>query len=600
MNQLSKTAEQKLLSAIETAATYVNNGMNPDDAISKSAADHGVPPGHLDLMVHAYNTGRTTTQRENSSSTLEKAADFALADINNVRRVAFSPEQRTSGEIANRSAVSFEYAVPPTSILKRAELARAREELANRKENMVKAAQKCPTCQNAEPADTAVAALNKKDVYAEKRAAARVVEESRREVLVKYHDIASNFDELAAYFKTAGHTPYADVLENAKTLYGEQAALVLKKLAGLYPEIEKEAATGSNFVQDSTPYTYVNKIIDGITDYNKLAAEYYKKEAEVLQPAAKAVAQLTTRKRNVILETPDDQCDAFTYKISETTSEPPRLASNSILETTAVPEVAHKRSAAVPTAGSRRISDPTVLAMLKKNSEQLHNSLMEAHAQKLAQEQAAREKAAAPVAGPDLDRFPEDKYTHRATERAVYHPGRKGFINATTYDYTLRPPEKPEEKKPMDLKLFSGGLKTRGGGLNWGTNAVKSVAEAIGGTSSKDGPKDNSLDTVTDPAHESALQDIKARGVLNDLVLNDDIISAHDAEDISEAFNDIASVSPSLVGNPALMRVMLRKRLEAGSLADFDVKQLIEMDKLIADRDESVNRNRELVNKASG
>ena len=72
MRALSKEAEQKLIGAIERAATLVNEGADPNSAIIKSASEASIPAGHINLMVHAYNTGRTNKQREHGNDTLEK------------------------------------------------------------------------------------------------------------------------------------------------------------------------------------------------------------------------------------------------------------------------------------------------------------------------------------------------------------------------------------------------------------------------------------------------------------------------------------------------------------------------------------------------
>jgi hypothetical protein len=80
MKKISKDAENKLMQAIEKTAVLVNDGMGPSDAIAKAASEDRIPPGHINLMVHAYNTGRTTRQRQDGSSVFEKVADFPLAD----------------------------------------------------------------------------------------------------------------------------------------------------------------------------------------------------------------------------------------------------------------------------------------------------------------------------------------------------------------------------------------------------------------------------------------------------------------------------------------------------------------------------------------
>ena len=84
---------------------------------------------------------------------------------------------------------------------------------------------------------------------------------------------------------------------------------------------------------------------------------------------------------------------------------------------------------------------------------------------------------------------------------------------------------------------------------------------------------------LTDPEHETALRNIRAQSMLHDLVLNDPVISGHDPSEVAQAFNELADVAPQFVDSPAAMQALLRKRLEAGQMADFDVKQLLDMEK---------------------
>lgn len=572
MSLLPKQDEQRLLTAIETAATYVNGGMTPNDAIVKSAADNNIPPGHLDLMVYAYNTGRTTTQRENGESTLQKAAEFQMADIEQIKNTAFSPNQKSSRDLAQSRAVSFEYAVPPAGILKRAEAASARASLLNRRTTLADSVRDCPSCQEKKASTTNTDTnLLTTNIYQEKRAAEKVVAEARREAVISYHDIASRFDELAAYFKTANHVPYVDVLAATTALFGEKSAMVLKRLAGLYPEIEKEASAGSATIDDETPYKYVNEIVEKVEAYNALTAAYYKKQAEVLGPVQAKLAAATTKPRNVILQTPDDSCQAFT---SAVTSEPPPLqkkamtSSNSIL-TDVQPGQVYSRGPVSSPSDRRLVLDPTVDALLLK-------------------------EAAIPSRDEPMSGIPEG-YTRTVEYGDVggtkNKPGEwsvKGIRDTPLK--AEKPAPKPESKPVLD-KLDTGNWKSLIGG----------VASSLG----KAGPspkKDvvNDLGSITDPTHESAIADIRAKGILHDLILNDDVVSAHDPADVAEAFNDIASLAPALSENPGLMRIMLRKRLEAGGLADFDAKQLIEMDKLRAERDKSLSQNLDVLRHDKG
>jgi hypothetical protein len=90
---------------------------------------------------------------------------------------------------------------------------------------------------------------------------------------------------------------------------------------------------------------------------------------------------------------------------------------------------------------------------------------------------------------------------------------------------------------------------------------------------------------LSSPEHETTLRNIRAQGTLHDLVLNDPMISGYDPHEVAMAFNDLSEIAPNLVDSPGVLQALLRKRLESGQLADFDVKQLLEMDKLRAERD---------------
>ena len=125
---------------------------------------------------------------------------------------------------------------------------------------------------------------------------------------------------------------------------------------------------------------------------------------------------------------------------------------------------------------------------------------------------------------------------------------------------------------------------------------VSRVAERIGDADMHD-PKAvaaKTLNQISGAEQDKALRDIKSRSVMHDLIMNDPVISSHEPEEVAMAFNDIAELAPSMVDSPGMLRVILRKRLEAGQLADFDVKQIMEMDKLRAERDKLVNEGRRI------
>jgi hypothetical protein len=162
------------------------------------------------------------------------------------------------------------------------------------------------------------------------------------------------------------------------------------------------------------------------------------------------------------------------------------------------------------------------------------------------------------------------------------------------YDDQRNAPKPKEPGKPIELSMNAGMLST----------PVKAVGEAMGASSAADltgmGPVDTKkemkkqYDKLYDPEHESAVKSIRAKGVLHDLILNDPVISGYDPQDVAMAFNDISELSPALIDAPGMLRAVLRKRLEAGGLADFDVKQLLDMEKVRAERDKLQNETRRI------
>ncbi len=80
---------------------------------------------------------------------------------------------------------------------------------------------------------------------------------------------------------------------------------------------------------------------------------------------------------------------------------------------------------------------------------------------------------------------------------------------------------------------------------------------------------------LNDPAHEQKLREINTQATLQDLMLNDEVISGYDPHDVTSAFNDITQISPSVADQRMLMQVLLRKKLQQGQLDTFEQDQLL-------------------------
>ncbi|MEI6271632.1 MAG: hypothetical protein WCP38_04655, partial [Chloroflexota bacterium] len=94
--RLSKEAETKITDSLGEVAELVNSGLSPNEAISKTASANGVPVGHLELMVRAYNTGRSEAQRQSGEDPMEKLAEFDLADLKTVIGLVYPDSIKTA------------------------------------------------------------------------------------------------------------------------------------------------------------------------------------------------------------------------------------------------------------------------------------------------------------------------------------------------------------------------------------------------------------------------------------------------------------------------------------------------------------------------
>lgn len=506
MRTLTKEAEQKLISAIEKAAAYVNNGMEPNDAIIKSASESNIPAGHINLMVHAYNTGRTTKQRESGESTLEKAADFKLADVKVVLNSLYPEQVKTSAEHKRNEVISTEYAVPPSGFLNR------------RRDMMQKAASAAVSLPEKTwtppPRDEHAASMR---AQSEKNAALRAAEETRRLAAAAYQKAANSLEEINAYFRTPGNMSFGDALREVGLRLGPGGVSVLQKVAAVYPHFTKQADTGKNHYGNDRIYDLVQDAVSSVETYNDAQSRVVTKKSEAV--CKKTAPEFLT---GSILRDP--------------ANEPLELKKANVV-TVRVPGMPGQVTQAIY---NNRVHGPVPPGGLP------------------------------PSLTPFGDPFPDPNIR--------------------------QPPPPPRQERGRNIELSAD--------TNMLTGPLKAVGQAMGASNAAEltgmTPVDTKkevkkrYDKLSDPEHESTLRSIRAKGVLHDLILNDPVISGHDPQDVAMAFNDVSELSPSLMETPGMLRSVLRKRLEAGSLADFDVKQLLEMEKLRAERDKLTNETRRI------
>ena len=286
INRLSKQAEQRLTAALEKVASLVADGTHPDDAIVKIASEDGVPAGHVNLMVNAFNTGRTETQRKIGSDIFEKAAEFDIADAENILKRMFPSEVKTAAALARETVISEEYSLPPTwhrDIVKKATYNQTLPPLQTKAGHTVTEAPKLST-------DPAFAM---KKAYCQVQTLNKEVDNRRAEVANLQDVLISEITKLAEYFRKPGCEPYVGVKGNITRLFGKKAEALCSLLENRNKKLVKQASSGSEYFSLANfqiePYSLIKGCLDTADKLVEKKAAFEKFEKEAAEKAEQTI-----------------------------------------------------------------------------------------------------------------------------------------------------------------------------------------------------------------------------------------------------------------------------------------------------------------------
>lgn len=92
------------------------------------------------------------------------------------------------------------------------------------------------------------------------------------------------------------------------------------------------------------------------------------------------------------------------------------------------------------------------------------------------------------------------------------------------------------------------------------------------------------ISDLLDPEHEATMQRIKMQAMLTEFMADDPVISTYDPDQVIEAFNQIAQMTPRASIQPAIMRGQLRKMLQQqDAMEPFEAGQLIDVERGLKD-----------------
>jgi hypothetical protein len=92
------------------------------------------------------------------------------------------------------------------------------------------------------------------------------------------------------------------------------------------------------------------------------------------------------------------------------------------------------------------------------------------------------------------------------------------------------------------------------------------------------------ISDLLDPEHEATMQRIRMQAMLTEFMADDPVISTYDPDQVIEAFNQVAQMTPRAAIQPAIMRGQLRKMLQQqDAMEPFEAGQLIDVERGLKD-----------------
>lgn len=453
MKRISSQTETTLMNVIEKTASLVNEGMSPNDAIIKAAGDAQLRPGDISLVVHAYNTGRTSRQRMDGDDPFQKAAQFQLADTAEILEAMYPTTVKTAAAHHRDTTVSPEYSYSPEPMLERmARVKAAGAQVDWRTLNGVEI--KAPP-----PLPVDEGHLYKK-ASANVQRARDAAEEARAKEASAFDQLGRTFMDLTTYFRRPDALPIPVVKEAAILLHGSKGEQLLDQIVTVTPALTKMANhhLGGSLIGEPGRESFGVSVndIDATAAPFPLIARFMGELGDYAEKKAAHAAAVTAYNGCV-----GDQLGPF-----------------------------------VEPCVSPSILSPSF---------------------------DTREKSAMTLGLPGLDLTDPLKML-----------GTYSLVSRTT--------------GPLADKLK---------GPDDNTKLNRAVAQ------------------LNDPAHEMRLREINTHAMLQDLMLNDPVISGYDPHEVTGAFNDITQISPSVADQRMLMQSLLRKRLQQGQLDTFEQDQLL-------------------------
>lgn len=275
MSRLTPENEARISSALERAAALMTDGATPNAAIAKAAAAADLPAGHVQLMVAAYNNGRTLEQIEKSASPKDRAASFELADAATVLETVFPSRVKSAAEHVRETAVSAEYDAPPMFLQRLAEQRKS----ANLREKVAGAYEKTAASVPERPRYTERDARIHLSTLATVRQAEKT---AAYNAITAGYAVLKALTQLSDYWRKPDAHNLGEVTANVKAACGDDGVRVLQHATSKQAQsVPKHPTHAVHW--DKEPYSLVKTAMDAIRAFNIADAQRQEKVAAAAQ-----------------------------------------------------------------------------------------------------------------------------------------------------------------------------------------------------------------------------------------------------------------------------------------------------------------------------
>ncbi len=542
MSNLTSSDEQRLLESVKQAVHYVDdNNMSPNDAIVKVARDMSLSPGFVRAAVSAFNNGRQVSQWNANETTLDKLAEFPIADYDTVHRQIWGKTEKEANDVYTDlgAEVHSDYQKAPMWA-KRDSLSKlATMDLGIEK----KAEDEVPEYVQKHQATKQANATY--DSYAKVK---RAHEEARVKHSAARDNLTTRLAVLTNYFKkfAQDRIPFDVVDKAAQSYYGAKGEMLMDIMAERFPK-EKRASDTKRYwdkplPKESEPFTSIERAIKAASDLST-AADDLQRSKEALDAARETLVPFAEA------PTAPKSAKDTTFSIS--------LIDSGV--------------------GEKEARNTWTQESWEKEEDE-----QEAHAKSKGLEYK-RTSLPKDYKDPLLD-SEEDLEEKEAKEDWCPHCDGGGPKSECIRGHADDNEEAEKSSGLVTGMLIGNATKPLVDELVSGAAADRRVAGAVAG--------------LEDLQHDDELRKIKAQVMLAEMMGDpDNPISEYEPEQVLNAYNELTQLAPRLSQQPAAMQPLLAKRL-AGNVEPFEVKEIGDMERgLQQTQDQNIlNNNASILN----